>query len=89
MARVVGDHGHTVVTMTVDGWAYGLETGNDVDWIDRYGTVYDGTWPECLAPGREGSRRVPVRFATAVVDTGFSGYRPVVMVDCAPAEGPR
>lgn len=87
VARVVGDRGHTVVTMSVDGWSYGFETGNDVAWVDRYGTVYDGSWPDCLAADQEGSRRVPIRFATGVVDTGYFGYRPVVMVDCAPADG--
>jgi hypothetical protein len=72
----VGDH---VATVTVGGWAYGIE-GTSVPWIDRQGEMHYGSWPACLGtPGRTAQitfGEVPVTMPDGAI------ARQVTWVDC-------
>jgi hypothetical protein len=78
---------HRLLTVDVDGWAYGMEDAVP-HWIDGLGAVHDSGWPQCLEPrhpggGPERNRgEVTFRFASVEVQTDVVGWRPVVMVDC-------
>ena len=78
---------HRLLTVDVDGWAYGLQDAVP-HWIDDTGSVHDAGWPACLEPAHpgEGPERNPgevtFRFASVGVRTEEMGWRPVVMVDC-------
>ncbi|HET6626391.1 MAG TPA: hypothetical protein VFG63_08370 [Nocardioidaceae bacterium] len=87
LAMVSDDQLHRLLTVNVDGWAYGIE--NQVEhWVDGSGTVHDSGWPACLEPAHPGDGpaanrgEVTFRFAAADVTTGIIDWRPVVMVDC-------
>ena len=71
--------GDQEATVTVAGWAYGIE-GTGITWVDQQGMTHYGGWPACLGtPGRA----VPVTFAEVPVPTpDGSTTRQVVWVDC-------
>lgn len=80
-------NGHRLLTVDVDGWAYGME--NQVaQWVDGSGTLHEAGWPACLEPDHPGGEpttnrgKVTFRFAAADVSTEIVDWRPVVMVDC-------
>lgn len=84
---VSSGNGHRLLTVNVDGWAYGME--NQVEWwLDGSGTLHGTGWPACLEPVRPGAGpdanpgKVTFRFAAADVSTKTIDWRPVVMVDC-------
>lgn len=72
----VGIHQATIM---VAGWAYGIQ-GAGVPWVDREGTLHDGSWPGCLpGPGK----RVQITFGEIPVTLpDGSSWRQVVWVDC-------
>lgn len=86
---VSGGGAHRLLTVSVDGWAYGMENAVP-HWIDDAGSVHDSGWPRCLEPAHPGDvperernpGEVTFRFASVGVRTEAIGWRPVVMVDC-------
>jgi hypothetical protein len=87
-AAVASDQGsHRLLTVNVDGWAYGIEDQVQ-HWVDESGVLHDSGWPTCLEPSNPGDgpqanpAEVTFRFAAAEVSTGILAWRPVVMVDC-------
>jgi hypothetical protein len=76
---------HRLVSFRVDGWTYAVE--DSVRWVDPQGTTHESGWPQCLEPAHPGfssrnDEEVTFRFAELTADTGYLGWRPVLMVEC-------
>jgi hypothetical protein len=67
-------------TVTVGGWAYGLQGTGNVSWVDSHGATHTFGWPACLTgPGQYHQVRfgeVPVTAPDGLVT------RQIVWVDC-------
>lgn len=91
LATVAADEDgpHRLLSITSDGWTYAIE--DSVHWVDVDGTMHEDGWPECLEPRQPGlmdrnHEDVRFRFAEVSVNADDFGWRPVVMVDCRPAD---
>ena len=71
------------IAIEYDGWTYGA-SDSVASWLDRRGSMHDAGWPDCLdVPA---GHQVTVRFQARVVTIDGHTSRPIVAIDCRPAE---
>jgi hypothetical protein len=66
-------------SVTVDGWAYGMEGGVN-EWQDADGGWHYGGWPSCLST--LGEHQIRFGWVSVSAPGGADGLREVVWVEC-------